>query len=207
MSSKSKGASESDVKEQGYRPIHDDVHQAAREAERRKHRRVLKVLAMALAGTLVIALAMAFFNVLSGPRLDLTGDKCRQMGEYPDKKLISLRVLNGTSTPGVATRLSGKLKSRGFTIAQVGEAEVDDPTRLPQLQMIFNPEKSKLAAEVLKEHLGEDVESISNDATTNAFVVQINTADPTIVDVDAAEKAVEELIERGKKLQALCENQ
>lgn len=206
MSSKSKGPSESDVKEHGYRPIQDDVHQAAREAERRKHRRVLKGLAIALSGTLVVALAMAFFNVLNGPKLDLTGDKCRQMGEYPEKKLISLRVVNGTTTPGVATRLSGKLKSRGFTIADVGEVEVDDPTRLPQLQMIFNPEKSKLAAEVLKEHLGE-VESVENDATTNAFVVQINTADPTIVDVDAAEEAVKQLIERGKKLQTLCENQ
>lgn len=87
-----------------------------------------------------------------------------------DLARYDIRVLNGTSTSGIAAQVRDELTSAGFTVVSIGNAAEDDFVRT-EIEAIGNVDKKYL--EKLKEALGEsyDVGTVSEIASGAADVV------------------------------------
>lgn len=83
-----------------------------------------------------------------------------------DLKAYSIRVLNGTSTSGLAAKVRDELNASGFNVVSVGNADEDEfqETKISATDKVKKAYLDKLKAELGKSYRVGEVETISTGA-------------------------------------------
>jgi hypothetical protein len=95
--------------------------------------------------------------------------RARQASMPPNQ--IKVRVLNGTSTPGLAQRVGDQLSARGYSVQGIGTS----PTKPSQTQLLYGTGADKQAASLAQVTAGG--KPIPNQSVTSGVVDLILGAD------------------------------
>jgi hypothetical protein len=91
--------------------------------------------------------------------------------DMPAPRDIQIQILNGCGTPGIASKIRGVLRQRGFDVMTYGNAQTQDNSKTRVIARTGN-NSSLLAAQRLANSLGISADQVSVDP------------DPNMVDID-----------------------